>query len=172
MQGGAVWGDDAGAGRHSRQAVRLPCSHVCAAGCSCHIGHHPPNASLAHQLAPQACSPLCRTHMYPWLARQTHPETHTITRLHACAWQQALVVRVLTIKWAAQMCRLSLDGRLLGRADSQPLHSVAAYGALPQRNPSYKSMGRAARMAVAALASCTLADQDCAGAFPDPLAIL
>ena len=57
------------------------------------------------------------------------------------------------------MCgRLSVDGRLMGRADSQPLHSVAGYGALPQRNPSYKNLGRAARMAVAALASCTLAD--------------
>ena len=62
---------------------------------------------------------------------------------------------------------MSIDGRVLG-IDSQPLHSVAGYGALPQRNPSYKSMGRAARMAVAALASCTLAEHSYASAIHDP----
>lgn len=59
-----------------------------------------------------------------------------------------------------------MDGRLLASSDSQPLHSVAAYGALPQRNPSYKNLGRAARMAVAALASCTLAEHTYADRNP------
>lgn len=56
------------------------------------------------------------------------------------------------------MHRMSADGRLMMGSEVQPLHSVAGYGAMPQRSPSFKSMGRAARMAVAALAACTVAD--------------
>ncbi|KAK9813544.1 hypothetical protein WJX73_006112 [Symbiochloris irregularis] len=63
--------------------------------------------------------------------------------------------------------KLSHDGRLLaGQGDSQPLHQMAAYGALPQRSHSYKNLGRAARMAVAALAACTLSDSDCPAPAP------
>ena len=67
-----------------------------------------------------------------------------------------------------------MDGRML-HTDSPPLHSVAAYGGLPQRhadamNPSYRTLGRAARMAVAALASCTLAEHSHAHAMHDPFA--